>query len=145
MNRIDRSLKAFVGLRRLSAEVELAVRQDVSRYGLTVNEFAVLEALFHKGALPIQQIKASILVASSSTTYIVDKLCEKGLVERYQDKEDKRIIYAHLTKSGNELMQKSFPSHAERIAELFHSLSEEELETFHNLIKKITNYQKKTP
>lgn len=145
MNRIDKSLKVFVGLKRLSAEVEQLVRQDVGSYGLTVNEFAVLEVLFHKGAMPIQQIKASILVASSSTTYIVDKLCEKGLVERYQDKEDKRIIYAHLTENGTKLMGNSFPSHAERLAELFQSLSEEELEQFHSIIKKITNYQKKTP
>lgn len=144
MDRIDKSLKVFVGLKRLAAEVEQAVKQDVSRYDLTVNEFAVLEAIYHKGALPIQQIKESILVASSSTTYIVDKLCRKGLAERYQDKEDKRIIYAHLTPQGKQLMQASFPQHAAMLKDFFADLTQEELELFHSCIKKITHYQKKT-
>ncbi|MBF0715574.1 MarR family winged helix-turn-helix transcriptional regulator [Gemelliphila palaticanis] len=143
MNRVDKSLKTFVGLKRLSADLENVVRNDVSKYKLNVNEFAVLELLYHKGPKTIQKIKETILVASSSTTYIIDKLSEKKLVFRYTDSNDKRIFYVELTDEGKKLMREVFPKHADVINDYFSCLDEEELSKFHELIKKITRYKSK--
>lgn len=140
MNRVKDVLNMYVGLKRLTADLEQVVRKDIARYELSVNEFAVLELLFHKGSQPVQQIKEKILVAASSTTYILDKLCKQGLVERQINQTDKRITYIHLTESGKDLMSKAFPEHEHVLATYFSNLSDEEVTLFHQLIKTITDY-----
>lgn len=137
MNRTVESLKAFVGIQRTSEILDRIVRKDSRKHGLNLNEFAVLELLLNKGPQPIQQIKEKILIASSSTTYLVDKLCDKGLVERIVDSQDRRVIYASLTPSGEELIERIFPSHAQLITKSFDKLDDEELEHLRYLLKKL--------
>ena len=137
MNRTVESLKAFVGIQRTSEILDRIVRKDSRKHGLNLNEFAVLELLLNKGPQPIQQIKEKILIASSSTTYLVDKLCDKGLVERIVDSQDRRVIYASLTPSGKELIERIFPSHAQLITKSFDKLDDEELEQLRYLLKKL--------
>lgn len=138
MDRVDESLKAFVGVKRTNEFLEKIVRTDVGRYDLNLNEFAVLELLYHKGDQPIQKIRDRILIASSSTTYVIDKLCSKNLVTRRQDTVDKRVSYAMITDEGNRLMDGIFPLHAEKIRRIFDSLDDDELAQFRSTLKKIS-------
>lgn len=141
MDRTEESLKAFVGVRRTSELLEKVVRKDTRSHGLNLNEFAVLELLFNRGPQPIQQIKDRILIASSSTTYLIDKLCDKGFVERITDQHDRRITYASLTDEGRDLIQKIFPAHAELIRDSFSKLNDEELMMLRNLLKKMNGIE----
>ncbi|MDT2805654.1 MarR family transcriptional regulator [Vagococcus lutrae] len=125
---------------RTSRYLEQQVKQDVKQYGLNMTEFAVLEFLYHKGRQPIQQISEKILIASSSTTYVIDQLGKKGLVNRALCQKDKRVTYAELTEKGTTLMATIFPKHAEKIMELFSVLTESEQETLLEALKKISRY-----
>ncbi|MDT2816824.1 MarR family transcriptional regulator [Vagococcus lutrae] len=125
---------------RTSRYLEQQVKQDVKQYGLNMTEFAVLEFLYHKGRQPIQQISEKILIASSSTTYVIDQLGKKGLVNRALCQKDKRVTYAELTEKGTTLMATVFPKHAEKIMELFSVLTESEQETLLEGLKKISRY-----
>jgi DNA-binding MarR family transcriptional regulator len=62
-----------------------------------ITEFSVLELLLHKGPQTIQKIKEKILIASSSTTYVIDQLHKKGYVTRTPSEKDRRITYVELT------------------------------------------------
>lgn len=137
MTRTDDALRAFIGIRKGSDILERVVREDVRNYNLNLTEFAVLELLFNKGAQPIQHIKARVLIASSSTTYVVDKLSEKGLLQRQRDKVDKRVTYASLTPDGIALMEKIFPQHADQITQAFTCLTDDELKQLGQLLKKL--------
>lgn len=114
------------------------VKKDVKSYGLNITECAVLELLYNKGEQPIQKVKERILIASSSTTYVIDKLCEKGFVKRRQDTVDKRISFASLTDKGENLMAEAFPLHAEKIEETFNALDDTELKLLRTALKKIS-------
>ena len=46
------------------------------------SDFAVLEALLHKGPLPVNEIGKKVLLTSGSITVAVDRLETKRLVER---------------------------------------------------------------
>lgn len=133
-------LNLLIGTMRTSRYLEQQVKQDVKQYGLNMTEFAVLEFLYHKGRQPIQQISEKILIASSSTTYVIDQLGKKGLVNRALCQKDKRVTYAELTEKGTTLMATIFPKHAEKIMELFSVLTESEQETLLEALKKISRY-----
>jgi MarR family transcriptional regulator, 2-MHQ and catechol-resistance regulon repressor len=86
-------------------------RADIARHDLTTAEFAVLEALFHKGPMLLNEIQRRILVSSGGITYLVDRLAARGLVERRACREDRRASYAALTSEGEQFIAAVFPDH----------------------------------
>jgi len=54
------------------------------------SDFAVLEALLHKGPLPVNEIGKKILLTSGSITVAIDRLEKRGLVERRAHGTDRR-------------------------------------------------------
>ncbi|WP_251517407.1 MULTISPECIES: MarR family winged helix-turn-helix transcriptional regulator [Staphylococcus] len=142
MDRTKNALNTFVGIHRTADYLEQIVKNDVKRYGLNITEFAVMELLFHKGDQPIQRIGKKVLIASSSITYVVDKLEKKGYVKRLRLEKDRRVIYASLTDEGHELMASVFPHHAETLDNAFSVLTDEELLNLQNALKKLSRYTK---
>ncbi len=141
MSREIETLKTYIALMRVHGLFEKVVKEDANRYDLNVTEFAVMELLYNRGEQPIQKIGQRILIASSSTTYVVDKLCNKGYVERRPDEKDRRVTFASITVEGRELMEKLYPEHAKRLMNLFEELSLSEITDMRDKLKRITRYE----
>lgn len=109
------ALKLWVVLSRATAAVQAHAVADMARHGLTPAEFGVLESLYHKGPLLQGDVARRTLVSSGGTTFLVDRLEKRGLVERRMCETDRRARYAALTFKGRELMAGIFPVHAEVI------------------------------
>lgn len=137
MTKHSEELKALTILLRASSSVEKVVKKDMASHGLNATEFTVLELLYSKGKQPIQMIGKQILLASSSITYVVDRLEEKDMVIRVADNLDRRVTFCELTDDGKELMEKIFPKHAEKIAELFDGCTKEEILSMQSVLKKV--------
>lgn len=137
MLQINNNLKALTVLLRASQTVQDVLRKDMSQFGLNQTEFAVLELLYHKGEQPIQHIGKKILIASSSITYVVDKLEKKELVRRKACPDDRRVTYATITDSGRGFMDNAFPEHEKKVNAIFEELSEHEVEVAIELLKRI--------
>src|SRR5215471_11376187 len=80
--------------------VEAYAKSSIAGLDLCGSDFAVLEALLHKGALPINEIGKKVLLTSGSITVAVDRLEAKGLLERRASAEDRRARIVHLTRGG---------------------------------------------
>ncbi|HET9982747.1 MAG TPA: MarR family transcriptional regulator [Longimicrobiales bacterium] len=131
------ALKLWVVLARAHGAVAQHARGDIGRHGLSEGEFAVLEALFHKGPLLLGEIKRKILASSGGITFLVDRLERKGLAERRRCPEDRRAIYAALTPAGEALMGRIFPEHAAAIVEAVSGLTEAEQAAAIALLRKL--------
>jgi MarR family 2-MHQ and catechol resistance regulon transcriptional repressor len=123
---VDAALHLWVVLTRAYAAVSAVARDDIRSHGLTEGEFAVLELLFHKGPVLLGEIQRRVLVSSGGITFLVDRLAEKGLVERRDCPSDRRARFAVLTSAGDQLLAEIFPAHARRIAEAVSGLSRDE-------------------
>src|SRR5699024_11101276 len=134
------SLKLLVVLSRALESVKKQVVKDIKSYNVNLTEFAFLEFLYNKGKQPIQVIGKKVLLASRSITYVVDKLEEKGYLERVACPKDRRVIHGKLTAKGHELMDEIFPQHKKAMAEIFANLSKEEKEQSIELLRKIGLY-----
>ena len=132
-----RALKLFVVLARANRAVEEHMSADIRRHGLTPVEFAVMEALHHKGAMLLGEVQRKILLSSGGITYVVDRLEEKGLVERQECPGDRRARFAALTKAGEALMRRIFPEHAAAIERAMAGLGAREQEELAALLKKL--------
>lgn len=120
---VSRALHVWVVLSRAYAAVQAHAHADVTRHGLTLAEFGVLEVLYHKGPLRLGEVRAKVLVSSGGTTWLADRLEARGLVQRCQAAEDRRARVVALTPAGERLMRRIFPAHARRIREAVSGLS----------------------
>nr|WP_127509195.1 MULTISPECIES: MarR family transcriptional regulator [Paenibacillus] len=131
------SLKLFVVLSKAYRTImDLAIK-DMKKYGLSPSEFTVLEVLYTKGRVPLQQIGEKILVTSGSVTYNIDKLEKKELLKRIPCEDDRRVTFAELTEQGRRLFDSIFPQHASLIHSLTAGLDPEEKELAASLLKKL--------
>lgn len=132
-----RALKLFVVLSRAAAAVESHAERDVARHGLSITEFGVIEALYHKGPLLLGEVQRKILLSSGGITYTVDRLVEKGLVERRDCPGDRRARFAALTSEGESLMDEIFPAHVAALRTALSSLTAREQDETITLLRKL--------
>ena len=128
----------FLVLWKAARAVEAYAEQSISKLQIGGSDFAVLEALLHKGPLPVNAIGKKVLLTSGSITVAVDRLETKGLVERRAHGSDRRARIVHLTKEGRKLITSAYAEHAadmERLASA--SLTKTERKTLIRLLKKI--------
>ncbi len=131
------ALKLWVVLSRAHAAVGRHAEADIARHGLTLTEFAILEALYHVGPLLLGDVQRKILVSSGGVTYLVDRLEEKGLVERQECPNDRRARYAALTAEGEKLVGRIFPQHARSIARAVSGLTAAEVAQTTALLRRL--------
>jgi MarR family 2-MHQ and catechol resistance regulon transcriptional repressor len=117
--------------------VEAYAKRSVGGSELCGSDFAVLEALLHKGALPVNEIGRKVLLTSGSITVAIDRLEAKGLVERRASADDRRARIVHLTREGRKLITRAYSEHAADMERLASELSASERATLIRLLKKI--------
>src|ERR1700753_2060660 len=101
--------------------VMMKAMQAITRYalanldktGLGLSDFAVLEALLHKGPLPVNVIGPKVNLTPGSISVAVDRLLTKGLVSRTESSEDRRVRVVALTPRGRSLITPVFRAHVE--------------------------------
>lgn len=133
----DRALKLWVILSRATAGIERRAREDVARHDLTLAEFGVLEALYHKGPMLAGEVQRRTLVSSGGITYLVDRLAARGLVERQPCPGDRRANFVALTLRGTAFVGRIFPEHAKVIADAMAALAPREQATVTSLLRRL--------
>ena len=132
-----RALKTYVKLMRAAESVTARTHRHLSSTGLTISQFAVLEALYQLGSLSQREIGQKILRSSGNITMVIDNLEKNGLVRRERNEADRRFFIVHLTDKGYNLINKIFPPHAAVIAEDLGALTAAEQDTLGRLCKKL--------
>ncbi len=133
----ERALSAYVKLERAAGAAFAYARVGLEEEGLTLSQFAVLEALYHLGPLFLGDLARRILTSSGNLTLVVDNLQKRGLVKRKQQGKDKRFILAAITPAGKKLIARIFPEHARRITEIMTRLKPDEQERLGDLCRKL--------
>jgi MarR family 2-MHQ and catechol resistance regulon transcriptional repressor len=128
----------FLVLWKAASAVQAYAEKSIAALEMCGSDFAVLEAVLHKGPLPVNEIGKKVLLTSGSITVAVDRLEAKGLVERRAHGTDRRARIVHLTKEGRKVITRVYADHAadmERLASA--SLTKAERKTLIGLLKKI--------
>jgi MarR family 2-MHQ and catechol resistance regulon transcriptional repressor len=122
--------KAFAALQQHALK-------SIEQLGLGYSDFGVLEVVLHKGPTPVNTIGEKINLTSGSISVAVDRLEERGLVERRLDPADRRARVVHLTAAGRKLIERAFGCHAAAMERAASGLSETERELAIGLLRKL--------
>lgn len=117
--------------------VEAHARRSVRATGLCLSDFGVLEALLHKGPLPVSALGKKVLLSSGSMTAAVDRLEQRGWVERTFAATDRRARIVRLTVEGSKLIRRLFAEHTRDMEEAFLCLDGPEKEALASLLRKL--------
>jgi MarR family 2-MHQ and catechol resistance regulon transcriptional repressor len=128
----------FLVLWKAARAAETYAQKSVTELEMCGSDFAVLEALLHKGPLPVNEIGRKVLLTSGSITVAVDRLEQRALVERRAHGTDRRARIVHLTTEGRKLIRRAYAQHADDLERLASaSLTATERSTLIRLLKKI--------
>ena len=121
-------LKILIRMHRTANAIDRKTAQIAGAYGLTLGQFSVLEALYHKGDLTVGQVQEAILSTSGTIPVIVGKLEKEGMLTRCQDDKDRRKFILHLTDKGRKLIAEVYPKNEEMIISEMGCWSDDEKE-----------------
>src|SRR4030081_2555809 len=110
---------------------------SIRRTALGDSDFRVLEALLHKGSLPVNTIGPKVWLTPGSISVAVDRLVKKGLVSRKDHPDDRRGRQGELTPKGRALITRGFGEHAAAMENVVGVLSKNERLTLLRLLKKL--------
>ena len=91
--------------------MEARAGHSIAELGLCRSDFGVLEALLHKGPLPVKALGEKVLLTSGSMTAAIDRLERRGWVLRRDQPDDRRSRIIRLTPEGRKTIQALFRSH----------------------------------
>ena len=111
--------------------------RSIKRTKLGDSDFRVLEALLHKGPLPVNTIGPKVWLTPGSISVAVDRLVKKGLVSRKDHPNDRRVRQVELTAKGRALIARGFQEHSAAMETSVRVLSKNERLTLLRLLKKL--------
>ncbi len=97
---------------------------------LSLVHLNVLVLLDLDGSLPMRALAEAMDVSQASATGIVDRMEQRGLVERQRDDEDRRVVRVAVTEEGRELISGMADQRREHLARVVEALTDDELEGF---------------
>ena len=119
-------------------------QESIARTGLGDSDFRVLEALLHKGPLPVNTIGPMVWLTPGAISIAVDRLVRKGLVVRKEQPADRRVRRVELTRKGRALISATFRQHAAAMKNVVDVLSKNERTTLLRLLKKLGKHAERT-
>jgi len=104
---------------------------------MCLSDFAILEALLHKGPQAVSELGRRINLTSGSMTTAIDRLETRHLVSRADHATDRRAWVIHLTPEGEALITKVFAGHEEAMERAMRGLTKMQRATLTELLKRL--------
>ena len=130
--------RALESLLRAEASVRRRLSADLEREGISASGFSVLVVLaIVGGELELRTLRLRLRTSKANATEIVTTLAKRGLVERSRLAHDRRAATVRLTPSGQEIVDRLFPEHTERVAATFSVLDPDEKRQLTEICRKL--------
>lgn len=79
----------------------------LSPLGLTYTQYITLMVLWEDRAVSVRELGKRLYLDSGTLTPVLKTLESKGLINRYRDSGDERVLIAEITPEGMELREKA--------------------------------------
>lgn len=133
-----RTKEIIFSIRKLMQAGEFYTKELNKKYQVSAPQ-QLPYIIIRKWSPPPSQIAKYIMVKSSTVTGIVDRLEQKGLVKRFRDSPDRRIVTIELTDSGKNLAKNAPPPIQQKIIDGLKKLSKDELDQIIFSLTKLTD------
>lgn len=123
---------AFVVMRHIIALIKEQVSSD-----LTTDQHLMMRCIKRKGRATSSELANTFNVNRSAITAIINRLNEKGFIERLPDSHDRRVIHLQLTEAGQLVVTQGEEKIQKVLESYFSQLDEQEMTQFLRTFEKI--------
>lgn len=109
---------------------------------LTITEIHTIDAIGYREKNPMSVVAARLDITLATLTIAVNKLVEKGYIERERDAADKRKVLISLTTEGRKVFRAHRMFHKKMVDEALADLTPEEERVLLSAVSKIDGFFK---
>ena len=102
----SREQEAYLAVLRTADALQSAMESKMKEFGLTGTQYNALRILRGTGpeGLPCSEIGERMITHDPDITRLLNRLEDRGLVERTRGREDRRVIYGKISAAGQKLL-----------------------------------------
>ena len=131
----DEKVKAVLNIKYTASWLDQMGMKTLRPFNISEQQYNILRIL--RGAhkkITVSDVKKRMIQKSPNATRLMDKLCDKKYVERSRCENDRRVVYAQITKKGLELLDSIKMDAFDKV---MHKMTVEEAITINKLLDKI--------
>jgi DNA-binding MarR family transcriptional regulator len=99
--------EVLISLRRIIRATDIHSRQLVKSSGLTSPQILLLQTLMKVKEMPVGELAECITLSQATVTAIIDRLEQRGLVQRIRATSDRRKVLISLTEQGTKAINQA--------------------------------------
>lgn len=145
-NNIQHLIDRYISLNfQVHKKAEALIKGEIGN-DLTNDQYYILKYIFESGECTSSDLAAVFEVNKSAITAIINRMADKGLIQRTRDENDRRVIYLALTDDGKELHQNCMKKVRLLVESIITQFDEVEINTFldtYEKLAKMINSKKK--
>jgi DNA-binding MarR family transcriptional regulator len=118
----NENVKALLNIKYTANFLDTLGNTFLKPYNISEQQYNILRILKGaKGPITMSKVKERMVQKSPNSTRLMDKLCDKGFIERVRCENDRRVVYVQINKKGlallNEINMDEFNKYINKISE----------------------------
>ena len=109
----------------------------LSSYGVTLHQFHLLLHMKASGKIRVTDLSDLMMVSKPTASRMIHTLCDKGLVSKKTDDQDRRLVFLTLTPKGEKVVGKMQAKQREVLASVLGKVPASEMKVFLDTVEKI--------
>lgn len=132
---VNEKVKALINIKYTANWLDNIGSKILKPHNISEQQYNILRILRGAGkAISVNAVKEIMVQKSPNSTRLMDKLCDKKLINRIRCENDRRVVHIEISKGGLDLLENinmnEFNKHMK-------SLTEKEAKTLNTLLDKI--------
>lgn len=103
----NEKVKALINIKYTANWLDTLGNEVLKPFKISIQQYNILRIL--RGAakpITVNTVKDRMIQKSPNSTRLMDKLCDKNLIERTRCENDRRVVYIAITIKGLELLKR---------------------------------------
>ncbi len=131
----NQRVKALLNIKYTANWLDQIGAAILKPYQISEQQYNILRILRGAGkAITVNEVKERMIQKSPNATRLMDKLCEKKLIERRRCENDRRVVFIQINRKGLDLLDKI---DLKELDNCLNVLTEEEAVTLNRILDKI--------
>lgn len=128
-------VKAVINIKYTANWLDNLANDYLKPFKISIQQYNILRILRGAGeAITVNTVKERMIQKSPNATRLMDKLCEKNLIERVRCENDRRVVYVKITQKGLAMLNKI---NIDETHQYMYNISEEEAVLLNTILDKI--------
>ncbi len=103
----DLADRIIVDYRAFMGQMKCAMSERLVRLGISMAQLNIMYTLQRNGEMPMSRLADVLNVSLSNASGLVDRMEERGFIERTRVPEDRRVVLVRVTEAGARIIEEN--------------------------------------